>query len=407
MLEDFNKKEYAVPRGIPLQHSHKYLEVINMGWAKYLDIINSCGKYIMFPQFYELIGLFEGNGRTLSSNEIIGNKVLSRLEELGFVGSEYAGKIKYAYLKLPGMAVGSGVYSNKKKIVRSAALKNDKFKTTILNVECFLRTHMLFSSETMVEQLKKITKDILNKIYQSGNQYGYAVPQIEQILLMNDYLEIYDYLKEHPEYRYKLDIIRSLWRDVGMLYRNLVLAKQTVSSVPDFLEYYTLSNGRIILHYVPRILIFDVGFTQRYYKDKLNKLFHAFFNVEGNELREVQKTFIASKGGSLGTKTEHRIGYSLFVFGIDKELLELKKKILSEEIGSVINSPMINSPETLFLDINKYFHHPNSSNNKKRDEYNQKIEDTVLFKLGSIREVPGDRAGKVKKGLNIVDLLNS
>ena len=96
-------------------------------------------------------------------------------------------------------------------------------------------------------------------------------------------------IDENPEYSNKLGIVRGLWVNLGTFYKKLLLQKQTVTDKPAFFRLYIKTNGEITVHYIPNIVIFDVSRDKKFYKEKVAKLFHAFYGIEGNNLKEIQK----------------------------------------------------------------------------------------------------------------------
>ncbi len=383
-VEYFGTKKYVVPLNIPKTHTHKYQEVINLGYAKYLDMVYNCGKFIMFNQFQQLLEKYEGKNRTEESNQTIASNIVSRLEDLGFINSEYINKNKFIYLRKPAFAIVYGNYKNNARLNLNKELKNDRFKIAIMTVELFLKRDIILHNTYMMEQLKRITKDILVRIQQTGNKFNYALTSIQEILSLDDYKEILDYLNEYSEYHYKLGVVRDLWSGVGNLYRKLILQRQTVTPNPAFYKTFVKESGEIVLHYAPNIIIFDVSHDRRYYKDKCVKLFYDFSNIGNNVLRGIQKEFLSSKRKSMGHIGDNHIGYRIVLIGEDKEILEGKKSVIDEDINSSINSPLIDYADIVPVDIGKYLYHASRKSNKFSEKHNERIDSIIASKVASL-----------------------
>lgn len=411
-IKSLSDKVYGIPKNSPMQNSHRYQEVINLGYAKYLDIIYHCGRFAMVQQFYQLLKLFEGKERTDESNATIGNNMLQRLIELGFVGSEFINVNKFIYLKHPSIALVAGDYRSAVRTNVAQELKNSRFKIAILNIDYFLHYGQILHSSIMFRQLQDITKDILIKIRQTGNKYRYATACIEDILKLGDYLEIKNYLERFPEYEYKLDIVRGIWTDLALLYRKLIMQHQFITSCPAYYKLFAREDGRINLHYVPNVIIFDVAHDERFYNEKSTKLFHAFYSIEGNELRESQKSFIASGGTSLGSTVEHRIGYRMLIIGDDIEVLNAKKRVVDRDVGASISSPLMDYAEVAEFPVAKYYLHGSRKGNKFANKQNERLDKEILGKIQSIQKKASANShnkkfdDKAKINEQMLDLIN-
>lgn len=370
-LELITSKEYTLPINIPQNTDYKYLEVIQKGYAKYLEAIDLCGRMIMFKQFYELVDLLNKGSLKNSSRERIGLNIIKRLTELGFVDSHYINRNKFLYLKRPAIAIVSGNYNSGQRVNLDKDLKNDKFQVSILKAEYLLKYKEFIHGSTMLNQLKDITKHIHKTAAKSGNIYGYSLEVVEEILSMDDYLEIINCIKRSPEHRFKLGIIRGLWQDLGMQYRKMLLHKQTISRKPSYYKLFIKKDGEIILHYIPNVIIFDVAHDASFYREKAQKLFHAFYGIQGNSLREVQKYYLAR--GNMGYQGEHHIGYKITLIGSDELVLNEKKNIIDSDLNESINSPLMGYTHIITLNIGHYLYHASH----KRGSYFSKQEDMI------------------------------
>jgi hypothetical protein len=380
----FSNKNYEVPCNISPRTAHKYLKVINYGYAKYLDIIYYCDGFAMYKQLEKLIAKMDGKNRKEESNRKVALKAIKELADLGFIGTHHINQNKFLYLKKPAFALVTGDYKNSSRINLTKDLKNDKFRIAILKMEFLIENDELIHNKSMMYHLRTITKQIKKRIIDTNNKFGYSLECIDEILKINDYLQVKNYLEEHPEYRYKLDIIRTLWVELGDIYRKMVLQRETVSVQPVYFKTFIQSNGQIILHYIPNIIIFDVSKDKKFFKDKTTKLFEAFYKIEGNALRGIHNTYIKSNRTSMGYEGEHHIGYTITLIGEDLEVLKEKKRVIDEVIGNSANTPVMDYTEIEALDTGEYLYHASRKGNSYSQSHNERIERIILKKLKEI-----------------------
>jgi hypothetical protein len=366
-IEDFINKEYVITKNIPPSNSHKYVEVIERGYAKLLEAIDRCGKFIMYHQFYNLIKVMEKTNITEDALQRKSRCIIKRLSVLGFVDSSSINNNKFLYLKKSAFAFAEGDYINSSRVTLSSDMKNDRFQIAILKVEYMLEHGEIIHSSGMINQLKYITNHIYQTVRKTGNQFGYDVEVIEQILELDDFGKIKELIDENPEFNNRIGIIRGIWMNLGTFYKKLLLQKQTVTEKPTFFKLFIKPNGEITVHYIPNIVIFDVSRDKKFYKEKAAKLFHAFYAIEGNDLKEIQKCYMKDRT-SMGYQGESHIGYKITLIGSDKEILEEKKAVIDENINSSINSPLMDNADIVALPISQYLYHAS----RKGKEYYQK-----------------------------------
>lgn len=397
----FKNKNYELPSDLPPRTSHKYMEVINEGFAKYLEVAFLSGGFVMYKQVIKLMGLFEGKGRTEDTNEKYAYTMVKRLEELGFIKSDYINRNKVFYLRKPALVLVTNNANTTHRVNIAKDLKNDKFKIAILKVEYFIEFNELLHHQTMFEQLKLITKDIYSKVQQTGNIYNYDLDSIQKILLMDSYEDILKYLQSHEEHIHRLEVVRQLWEHIGKLYQKLILQRQTVTSLPAYGKCYIKEDGRAVLHYIPNIVIFDVSHDSRYYKERCVKLFYEFTQMSLNVLRGVQSEFIKSKGKSVGFMGDTHIGYRLMLIGDDKEVLEGKKKVIDENINSSVISPLMDYTTTIELNIAQYLLHASRKMGELSEKQNMRINKILLDKAKPVeRGNSSDSTSKSKNTIN-------
>lgn len=383
-LNDFIEKEYSMPLNIPPQSSYKYLEIIEKGYAKYLEVIDLCGKFIMYQQFNSLVEHFEPTLTKAASRERVARLIIKRLIELGFVDSSNINKNKFLYLKKPSFSFSVGDYINSSRVNLGNDIKNDKFQISILKIEYLLKYGEALHSNTMFAQLKEITRHIYSTIIKQGNNYGYSLNVIERILQLDDYLEIINYINENPEYKTKLGIIRGLWVGVGSLFRKMLLQKQTVTEKPEHYKLFVKKDGEVILHYIPNIIIFDVAHDKKYYRERSVKLFHAFYEIENNELRDVQQNYIKDKS-SMGFSGQHHIGYKITLIGSNKSILMQKKLVIDEDINASPNSPLMDYTSIFDLEIGRYTLHASRLGNSYQEKQDIILGNAILGQLERIK----------------------
>lgn len=375
-------KAYNIPLNVPTRTAHKYLEVIERGYVKYLEAIDICGKYIMYQQFNKLVDLMEPTLNTSLSSERVARTIIKRLTELGFIESSNINRNKFLYLKKPAFAFLSQDYINSSRVNLGKDIKNDKFQISILKVEYLLRFGDLIHSETMFNQLNRITKHIYTTIIKQGNNYGYSLESIEEILQFNNFGDVIAFIQENPEHKCKIGIIRGLWLGLGTLYKKMILQKQTVTDTPEYYKLFVKKSGEVIIHYIPNIIIFDVAHDKKYYRERSMKLFHSFYEIEDNDLRDVQQNYIKNK--DMGYTGKNHIGYKITLIGSNKDILLQKKSVIDEDINSSVNSPIMDYTSVVDLEIGKYTLHASRLGNKYQEKQDNLIDSMITQQLNRI-----------------------
>ena len=127
------------------------------------------------------------------------------------------------------------------------------------------------------------------------------------------------------------------------------IPKETVLLKPVYLKLFVGTDGQVILHYIPNIIIFDVSRDKKYFLDKSEKLFNAFYKIEGNALRGIRNAYLKSGRKNMGYEGEHHIGYVLTIVGEDLGVLKQKSGAINETIGSSVNTPVMDEVKLLRL----------------------------------------------------------
>ncbi len=380
-LKYFSKKEYQIPKNAPETTRHKYRKVIDSGYAPYLDVVYHCDGFAMYKQIYKLVKKNDGVKRSDNACYKRAIRMIKNLEQLGFVGTGHINQNKFMYLKKPAFALVAGDYMHSGRVNLAKDFKNDKFRIAILKMEYFIERDELLHNKSMFYHLTRITKQLRMKIYETDNKYGYSLEAIDEILKLNDYHEIKKYLEAHPEYRYKLDVVRVLWNELGTLYAKMVFQRETVLLKPVYLKLFVGTDGQVILHYIPNIIIFDVSRDKKYFLDKSEKLFNAFYKIEGNALRGIRNAYLKSGRKNMGYEGEHHIGYVLTIVGEDLGVLKQKSGAINETIGSSVNTPVMDEVKVVALDTGQYLYHVSRKGNEYSRAHDERIESLIASKL--------------------------
>ncbi|MCQ4924826.1 hypothetical protein NE686_17120 [Tissierella carlieri] len=364
IIEYLSKKEYSIPKNIPITTKSKYAEVIEKRYAKYLDVIAMCGAFCMIDQFSRLIEAFNKDKEyTRNSVNRYSTVITKRLEELGFIGSGYLSKYKYIYLRQPAFALYEGDYLNHRRLNIKNDLKTDKFLNSIIKVEYLIDYDDYFHYKTLNKQLLDITSEVLKLITSSGNNYRFDTTTIKRIIELGEYDKIKKIINNTRENNTRLGIVRFIWGELGREYKKLGMQGQTISNEPFYLKLNLLEDGSITLHYVPIIIIFDTARDLEYYSSQSNKFFHSMFNLKGNTTHTIKETFINTK--ELGYSHFNRVGYTVRVIGSDKEFLEKKIGILNKPYhGNNEYSPLVDPCSYIPVDVNKYLKYSSKNYNK-------------------------------------------
>lgn len=383
IIKEVKKKEYCVPEGISVDYASKrYKEVIDKGWAKYLDILSRCGSFAMNQQFVELVKLINFDN-DLSSNkwEVEASIIVKELERLKFVSTDFLNNYKYIYLRNPAYTLIAGNTEHKYRAYFNKDFNSDKFIDSILKVEYFLKTGIVTNYLNMHEQLYEITKSIYKLINESDNLYNYDLETIEEILIIGEknsdnlYNKVLNCINKKSENNSRLGIIRVLWEHLGNGYWKIGRMRETVSKFPYYLQLNLLNNGEITVHYIPEIIIFDTNKSCDYYLSRNNVFFYMFFDIAGNNTRHMAKNY--TKNSILGNKHDNILGYKVKIIGFDEEDLKKKARAIDTSYMKDIYSPMVSKCEYTMLNVKKYFEKEKLNNTGLFDDYEKRIESAI------------------------------
>lgn len=390
LIDELNKKKYNIPEGISSKYGiKKYIEVIQNDYAKYLDVLFRCGPFVMNQQFIEIVQMFDNNKNITDNHRAVEVAlIIKKLEKLGFISTGFLNNYKYIYLKYPTYTLIVGNNEHKYRINFKKDFNNETFTDSIMRVEYFLKYGETIDYSNMHNQLYEITKMIYNLIIKNKNLYEYNIPAIENILTLgkntntNLYKNIINYLNNTNEKQVKLGIIRILWEDLGKEYWKIGRLRNTISNKPYYLQLNHLENGEITIHYVPEIIIFDTNKNYDYYKSRNNAFFYMFFDLPNNNTKNIANIY--KEKGIFGSKHSNILGYKVKIIGSNEDALIKKTNIVDEPYNKNEYSPMASKCEYVFLDINKYFEKEKRENTRLFNEYEKKIEQTIIKEINNM-----------------------
>ena len=159
VIDNLNTKLYNIPINVSKATKHKYMEVINKDYSKYLEAIALSGGFCMYKQFGMLISTFNKH-KDLSDGtmSVYTSSMVKNLETLGFIGTSFLNRNKYVYLKHPTFALIDGDYNTSRRLILKNELKINKFTTNIIKMEYLINYDECFPKDILDKQLLWITK---------------------------------------------------------------------------------------------------------------------------------------------------------------------------------------------------------------------------------------------------------
>lgn len=362
-FEHFLDREYKMPLNIPEKHKYNYIEILDKGYGKYLDIISSCGNVIMLNQFVEIVSRYHpvkySNYRSYSR---VSEPIVIRLMELGFIDVGIMGKFKYIYLKQPSLALVYGDYKTHYRAGVKNTINANNLMYSINKVQALLDYNVLYDYYIMHNQLMEITIEIYDLIVKSGNKYGYDTDKIKHIIELGTYERIKDYLNDDSVYDTKIGVIKTLWEDLAKGYCALGRKRQTINSIPFYKKVHIQDDGLVTLHYVPEVIIYDVMKNQQYYEVQSNLLFKIFFKLRYNATDELKNEYLLNN--SLGATHLNRIGYVVKIIGNNEDNLKNAINIMDAPYydDKYTHTPIVKNSTPLLVNTIDYFMYSNTSN---------------------------------------------
>ena len=332
----------------------------------------------MLDQFQRLVGVLEKN---VYKNDYLRkktNEIIKNLKRLGFIEVGNLNKYKYVYLRQPTFALISGDYNNSRRTNKKKDFKTQRFYETVTKIEYFLEYNEIFPFYNIDTQLVHITRRILELIIDDKNRYGYDIDTINDIIKIGDYQGVRNVLNENGEHTNKLGLVRFVWEEIGKEFWKLKLQGQSISRVPHYFKLNILPDGRITLHYVPIIILFDSLYDLNYYKGQSNKFFHSFFNMAGNVTQGIKDDFMKSN------KFQHphfnKVGYTFKLIGFDEINIVSKAEVLNAPyFKNNQYSPLVELGRYEVVNIGHYFQYSSGVNNKSRifNKVNNKLNNII------------------------------
>lgn len=379
IIERLKQKEYKIPKNASKRAEYRHLEVIHMGYAKYLEAISLSGNFCMVGQFQELINSFnkeaEYSKTTLS---VYASKIIKRLKKLGFIDTDYLNKYKYLYLKRQSFALVEGDTNTTRRLDKKNELKTDRFLNSLIKLQYLIDYNDSFNYSNMNNQLLHITKEMYKMIMESGNKYGYDLNMIKRIIELQTYEKIAPIISKTIEAKTRLGIIRTLWLELGKEYWKLGRQSQTIAEKPLYLKYFLQEDGSIVIHYIPQIVIFDTFKDLNYYRSQSNKFFYMFFDLSDNDTQNMQE--LLKKSSDKPYDHINKLGYSILLLGTSELQLNQKAELLNEHYyNNNKYSPLAFPCKTKLVDIDKYFTY--SSSNKSINEEFVTVQNNIDYLL--------------------------
>ena len=341
-----------IPKNTPESLHYKYTYIYSKNYDTLLKKIYAVGSYATFSQFK---ALYKKENPSLSDGYI--NKkcsnILKELEKYNFIEVAYLNNNKFFYFKKAAFAIFTGDYNKTPKLNHRINMKNNKFLISLMKLEYYITSDIVISLSNLNYHLTSITR----KIYSATKKYklDYDLKDIEYILSTNDYSDIKERLINYaPD-----NILKIIWFDLYNIYRKLLLQHQTVLLKPKYFKLFIV-NKTLRIHYVPNIIIFDFH-DNKYYENKINKLFHDFFNINTNVTTNIRSNFMAL--GTLGFKHNNNIGYSFTLVGNIESSLMDKVLFINTLLkdNNNIHTPLVDNVDYIYVNISKYLNHSSSS----------------------------------------------
>jgi hypothetical protein len=366
--QDLVQKKYKLPMNLPSSVKHKYVEVIEKEYAKYVDIIYHFGGYVMLEQMIKIVTIYEGSNKKESTNRKRTYKILKKLKELDFVKDEYIN----IYLRKAGLALATGDYKTSKRISAVKNIKNEKFKIAITKAEYFLEHEEIITNQTFFHALLKITHLVKMQIKKNEDTDIYSIALINKILLSKSFKDVFKILEDDKDSKNKLGHIYYLWTGIGK----------------NFINFINQNIG---------MLMKTEHFNIRYSKYLKNKIYNISFNYECpgsgatcnlrstyNESKKYNRElFVDSKKPFAKDDVWCRYGLVINIISNNKKLTEEKKEKYNEKNSS--SNVRVGEIDIIEINTDKYFLHA-SRGNKIKSNKDKKLHSTIYKELIRLRE---------------------
>lgn len=394
--QDLVQKKYKLPMNLPSSVKHKYVEVIEKEYAKYVDIIYHFGGYVMLEQMIKIVTIYEGSNKKESTNRKRTYKILKKLKELDFVKDEYINRYKYIYLRKAGLALATGDYKTSKRISAVKNIKNEKFKIAITKAEYFLEHEEIITNQTFFHALLKITHLVKMQIKKNEDTDIYSIALINKILLSKSFKDVFKILEDDKDSKNKLGHIYYLWTGIGKNFINFI--NQNIGMLMKTehfnIRYSRYGKYKYVIDYIPNVVIFDIDKSYKYLK---NKIYNISFNYECpgsgatcnlrstyNESKKYNRElFVDSKKTFAKDDVWCRYGLVINIISNNKKLTEEKKEKYNEKNSS--SNVRVGEIDIIEINTDKYFLHA-SRGNKIKSNKDKKLHSTIYKELIRLRE---------------------
>jgi len=395
--QELIKKEYKLPVNLPSSLKHKYVEIIEKEYAKYIDIIYNCGGYIMLDQMTKLIRKYEGNHRKEESNRKAAYKVLKKLKDLSFVKDGYINRNKYIYLRKAGLALATGDYNTSERLVSIKSISNIKFKISVIKAEYFINKNEIIVNDTLLEEIKKVCFSVIenNSRINLKNKYPgiYSDSLINDIAKSKNISEMLDKLKRYSNQKEKLWCLHQILEGLCKIFNTFSSQKIGLLKENEFFSIgFSVTSKSYLTQYIPNIVLFDVERSYQYLNKKINMLNYDFYKIDKNSSHNLRKKY--ENNNSLNDEDKkklpndlfcdfNRCGYRLNIITNNKKTtLEKVEKFKYEESKNTVRVGKINIIE---VDTDKYFLHA-SRGNKVKLKKDKELSEIIYDDLIRLRE---------------------
>lgn len=390
----FFNKDYKVPADCSVSIQNKYKEVIELGYAPYIDIIYNCGSFIMQKQLEKLIAKNEAEDFVEGTLKNITSKKAKCLEKKGFIGGEFLNKNKYIYLRNISFGIPKGKHKNGERLNLRKSLKNDNFRISILRMEHFINNDEILSIKMAEFHLYKITKQILAKIKDTNNSFGYDIELIEEILHTNSIRKVKELIDKSPEYKHKLDVIRFLWEGMGSIFNKMLSLREALKLDPDYYRTFVNEDGKVFIHYIPNIVMYNISKDNKFFENRINNLFNDFKKIESNNLYQLRQDYEKYEYKKTGIAFRNVFAYKLTILGENEKRLENNKIIIDKQVDTNNSTPCMKPVEIIYHNTENYYIHQTSKNNKYRRFHEEQINRILTEKIRKVDELGENKESK-------------
>ena len=245
--------EVKFPINLPKSKYELYIRYLNNGCLDILSKIHKLGNLCTYDQFIRIYTL-KNEQYTKSYNEKKARNIIKDMEKMKLIECNQINSYKYFCIKNSAITLISNNLNKPKQININKLLKNNNFKINLLRVEHYIKSSTIISLSNLNEQLLAITQKIYSLVKNDPKlKAEYDFDLLSKIL--ND-KGITNCINKVSDLPYD-NLIKILWMDIYNIFNNLRLQNQTIDTKPFYYKMYK-QNNKLILHYVPNIIIFDV-----------------------------------------------------------------------------------------------------------------------------------------------------